>query len=428
MPGRGFGMFRSILILAMVLFALLVITLPAFTQKTTIEYAVWGQPYEIEMEQKYLDLFMKNNPDINVTLTTAPFGPHHEKLLVRIAGGNAPDVFVLSELAVTQYIQRQLLANLDQYIQKDNIDLTQFYDACLSYVDSAGEPNAIGKRGGSIYGLPTWNSPCLISVNLDMMEEAGLTVNEDWDWNMFLDYCKKLTKDNNGDGITERFGTQNVLAWQPAAWSFVAGNGGKWFNDEETEAKLTSPKTLEAYQFLADMSLVHHVAPNNRERKGWALAEEFVGKHVASAWSHPWGLEAWSGAEFEWTPVLPPMKDGKRALEFETCTIGMYANTKFPEEAWKLVKFLGTDPECLQIMLDYNVAPAIKSWADKVSDPKMKKFIESMAFGVAPQFIAQWPEVEEILNSELDLVSEEKATVEEALSAAQSKVNDLLQE
>ena len=58
----------------------------------------------------------------------------------------------------------------------------------------------------------------------------------------------------------------------------------------------------------------------------------------------------------------------------------------------------------------------------------MKKFIESMEYGVAPQFIAQWPEVEEILNSELDLVSEEQASVEEALAAAQSKINDLLQE
>jgi multiple sugar transport system substrate-binding protein len=420
--------FRSIIVLTIVLLMVMILYLPAFAQKTTIEYAVWGQPYEVEMEQKYLDLFMEKNPDIQVNLTTAPFGPHHEKLLVRIAGGNAPDVFVLSELAVTQYIQRKLLANLDEYIKRDNIDLSQFFDACLAYVDSSGEPYAIGKRGGSIYGLPTWNSPCLISVNLDMMKEAGLTVNEDWDWDMFLDYCKKLTLDKNGDGITDQFGTQNVLAWQPAAWSFVASNGGKWFNDDETESILTSPETMEAYKFLADMSLVHHAAPTNRERKGWALAEEFVGKNVASAWSHPWGLEAWSAADFEWTPVLPPMKNGNRALEFETCTIGMFSNTKYPEEAWELVKFLGNDPECLQIMLDYNVAPAIKSWADKVSDPKMKKFIESMAFGVAPQFIAQWPEVEEILNSELDLVSEELATVEEALEAAQNKINALLQE
>ncbi|QPM68575.1 ABC transporter substrate-binding protein [Atribacter laminatus] len=420
--------FRSIMMFTIVLLMIIVLFLPAFAQKTTIEYAVWGQPYEVEMEQKYLDLFMKKNPDIQVNLTTAPFGPHHEKLLVRIAGGNAPDVFVLSELAVTQYIQRKLLANLDEYIKRDNIDLSQFYDACLAYVDSDGEPYAIGRRGGSIYGLPTWNSPCLISVNLDMMGEAGLTVNEDWDWDIFLDYCKKLTLDKNGDGKSDQFGTQNILAWQPAAWSFVASNGGKWFNDDETESTLTSPETMEAYKFLADMSLVHHVAPTNRERKGWALAEEFVGKNVASAWSHPWGLEAWSAADFEWTPVLPPMKNGNRALEFETCTIGMFSNTKHPEEAWELVKFLGTDPECLQIMLDYNVAPAIKSWADKVSDPKMKKFIESMAYGVAPQFIAQWPEVEEILNSELDLVSEELATVEEALEAAQSKINALLQE
>lgn len=403
-------------------------TQPVLAKKVTIEYAVWGQPYEIEMEQKYLEVFAKKYPDINVILTTAPFGPHHEKLMVRIAGRKAPDVFVLSELRVTQFIARNLLAKLDEYVEREKIDLSEFFDVCLAYMTSRGEPHAIRHREGSLYGLPTWNSPCLISVNLGMFEKAGLKVDENWDWETFLDYCKKLTKDFDGDGRIDQFGTQNILTLQAYVWTFVWANGGRWFNDEATECLVNSPESVEAYQFLTDLSTVYHVAPTKRERKGWAMAEDFVGRQVASRWSHPWGLEAWKEAPFPWTPVLPPMRKGKRVVEFETCTVGMYRETKHPEESWTLVKYLGTDPDCLRIMLDYSVAPALKVWSKKAEDPKMRKFIESMEYGVAPGFIAEWPEAEEILNSELDLVLEEKVSVKEALDRAKRRIDELLWE
>jgi len=41
-------------------------------EAVTIEFAVWAQPYELEMEKKYLAVFAEKYPNINVEHTTAP--------------------------------------------------------------------------------------------------------------------------------------------------------------------------------------------------------------------------------------------------------------------------------------------------------------------------------------------------------------------
>ncbi|MBE3063963.1 MAG: sugar ABC transporter substrate-binding protein [Spirochaetes bacterium] len=391
----------------------------------TIEYSVWAQPYELEMEKKYLEVFATKYPNIKVNLTTAPFDAHHEKLQVRVAGANAPDVFVLSELAITAFISKGVLKDLTPLFSRDKVPVDSFIDAAISYCTSNGEPHAIRHREGTYYGLPTWNSPCTISYNMDMFKAAGVAYDENWDWEGYASTLKKLTKDTNGDGRIDQYGGPLFSGLGGAIpWAFIYPNGGTWVNEDATKSVVDSPATVEAYQYLVDLALAQKVTPAVAELPGLTYTQQFTTGKTATIWSHPWGLEAFKDAPFAWDVGLPPVRNGKRAVEFETCSIVMSKDTKNAEAAWTLIKFLGMDEDCLKIMTDYGVLPSTKNAT--ITSPKMKKFQRAMEFGAAPDFIAQYGEMDSIIASELEAALLGQKSVKDALAAAKQKIDPLL--
>jgi multiple sugar transport system substrate-binding protein len=399
----------------------LTVASPGFAAgKSTIEYAVWGQPYELVMEKAYLEVFAKKYPDINVNLTTAPFDDLHDKLVVRAAGGNLPDVFVLSELGITEFLSKGVLKDLTSLFQRDKVPVNNFLQPALAYVTSDGKPHAIRRVSGSYYGLPTWNSPNTISYNVDAFKAAGVTYNENWDWDQYRATLKKLTK---ADG--SQYGGPLFTGLGGAIpWAFVYGNGGTWVNATAEESVVNSPQTVGAYQFLVDLALKDKSTPTTETIAGLTYTQQFTDGKVATIWSHPWGLAAFKDAKFNWDVGLPPLRNGKRIVEFETCSIVMSKTTNNVEPAWTLIKFLGMDPDCLKIMTDDGVLPSTRDAV--INDPKMKKFQHAMEFGVAPDFIAQYNQMDSIIESGLQSALLGQKSVQAAMDDAKQQIDPLL--
>jgi multiple sugar transport system substrate-binding protein len=160
------------------------------------------------------------------------------------------------------------------------------------------------------------------------------------------------------------------------------------------------------------------------ELPGLTYTQQFTTGKTATIWSHPWGLEAFKDSPFAWDVGLPPVRNGKRSVEFETCSIVMSKDTKNAEAAWTLVKFLGMDEDCLKIMTEYGVLPSTKNAT--ITSPKMKKFQRAMGFGAAPDFIAQYGEMDSIIASELEAALLGQKSVKDALTAAKQKIDPLL--
>lgn len=394
-------------------------------EAVTIEFAVWAQPYELEMTKAYLAVFEQKYPEIKVRLTTAPFDAHHEKLQIRVAGGDAPDVMALSELAITNYVNRGVLKDLTPYFEQDGISRDIFLEPAISYMTSNGEPHAIRHLEGNIFGMPTWNSPCTIIYNVDWFNEAGVTYNENWDWEEYRATLKKLSSYDYGNDQTVKYGGPRFDALGGAIpWAFLYPNGATWVNDDATKAIINSPESIEAYKFLFDLALLDGSTPKTSEVPGFSYTQQFTSGKTATIWSHPWGLEAFKDAPFKWDVGLPPTRNGKRVVEFETVAFSMSKNTKHPKEAWTLIKFLGTDPDCLEIMQNYGVLPALKD--AEITDPKMKKFQRVLEYGVAPDFIAVYPEMDDIIAGEVEAVFVGAKTVEEAMNSAKKKIDAII--
>jgi len=419
---RGLGMLA--LIGGIVLTFIIAAASPASAaaNKTTIEYAVWAQPYELVMEKQYLEVFAKKYPNISVNLTTAPFGDLHDKLVVRAAGGNLPDVFVLSELGITEFVSKGVLKDLTSLFKRDKVPVDKFLQPALAFVTSDGKPHAIRRVSGAYYGLPTWNSPLTIIYNVDAFKAAGVTYNENWDWDEYRATMKKLTK---ADG--SQFGGPLFTGLGGAIpWGFVYNNGGTWVNGTADASALTSPQTIEAYQFLVDMALKDKSTPTTQSIAGLTYTQQFTDGKVATIWAHPWGLAAFKDAKFKWDVGLPPLRNGKRVTEFETCSVVMPKSTNNVEAAWTLIKFLGMDPDCLKIMTEAGVLPSTKDAV--IKDPKMKKYQRAMEFGVAPDFIAQYDQMDSIIESELQSALLGQKSVTEAMESATQQIDPMLKQ
>ena len=101
-----------------------------------------------------------------------------------------------------------------------------------------------GVYQGQTYALPYESNPILMCVNKDLLDKEGIEVpKEGWSLEEFYTICKKLTKDTNGDGQLDQFGSTEYT-WKEA----LAANGGSLF--QGGMLKLTAPEVKESLTFL----------------------------------------------------------------------------------------------------------------------------------------------------------------------------------
>jgi multiple sugar transport system substrate-binding protein len=124
---------------------------------------------------------------------------------------------------------------------------------------------------GGLYGLPWIGMPVMLYVNLNYLEEAGISEDEvnNWTWQDFQDACVRLTVDANGNpGDSADFNPQNVRrygfslvpGWPPVQ-QFIWQAGGDVIAENRTDVPIDSPQAVEGAQFVADLANEYNCTP-----------------------------------------------------------------------------------------------------------------------------------------------------------------------
>ena len=173
---------------------------PAATRgpPATIEYSIWGDPPRSTSQTKLVESFEAANPTIDVKVTVADWDAYWEKLLTGLAGGAAPDVFAMDGPLFPDYQARDVLLDLQPFIERDGYDLTQLADQGVGVFKTA--------EGGQ-FGLPRDLNVVVLYYNKAMFDAAGVPYPDDtWDWAKLIEVGKQLTLDTDGDGTTDQWG------------------------------------------------------------------------------------------------------------------------------------------------------------------------------------------------------------------------------
>ena len=118
----------------------------------------------LEVIQETADQFMKDNPDVKITIETFSWGDFYTKWTTGLASGNVPDMSTALPGHVVEMMDSEALAPVDDLI--DDIGRDKFSEAALSE----------GEKDGACYSLPLYSHAQVMWYRKDLLEAAGLSV------------------------------------------------------------------------------------------------------------------------------------------------------------------------------------------------------------------------------------------------------------
>ncbi|MBL8959091.1 MAG: sugar ABC transporter substrate-binding protein [Gemmatimonadetes bacterium] len=214
----------------------------------------WQTPAENALDLPAIRAFEAAHPGVRVeNEPVANQAEYREKVITSIASGAPPDVFLLDNIDVPAFVEASVLLDLRPFAPRVGVSLDDYYPNVLE----------IFSRGSAVYAFPKGFSPVVYYYNRALFEAAGIPEPTDgWTWEEFIAAARALTRDTDGDGVTDQWGTavmRPFYAWQAIVWS---GGGDILATDgQRASGALDSPETIAALEFLTSLVLTHGVAP-----------------------------------------------------------------------------------------------------------------------------------------------------------------------
>lgn len=150
---------------------------------------------------------------------------------------------------------------LDDYVEKDSIDLDQFYEPAVDELRS----------GDNLYGIPLTVDTRIIFYNKDLLEEAGVDPASITDWNSLEEAAVKLTKWDGNVLEQSGFSMKDVGLFN----NWIAQAGGQMIDDT------TNPPTT-AFNSEAGLTVLEYWNKLLNEDKVYQLGFEDGRAEMAS--------------------------------------------------------------------------------------------------------------------------------------------------
>lgn len=366
-----------------------------------------------------IEVFERENPGITIAYNTADFGTYFTKLQTDFAAGNAPDVFELNYENFVTFASRGTLLPVDDLLAaSDAIDAGTFYPAALQAF----------AHGGVQFGLPITFSTVLLIYNQDLFDAAGVAYPDDtWVWDDVIAAATAIT-----DAPNRVWGISQPVQF----WEFykVAAQAGGGLTVSPT-VQIDTPENREALHYLVDKIQVHRVMPSDAEMSGVGDIDLFVNGQLGMIVTGIWMLEHFMNhADFRWDIAVEP-GGAQRATHFFSNAAVVAATTRVPEAAWRWVEFLAAHPATVQTRIDRSWElsalslenqDALTAYLEIPVPASRHAVFESLRYAITPPVVENQPQLEDIINQELEAARMGFKSVEQALADAQRRVEALV--
>jgi multiple sugar transport system substrate-binding protein len=362
----------------------------------TIDFYTYSTPeFRYLFANKLIPAFEKKHPGIKVRFNEA-FGEMYDgKLLTLIAGKVAPDVFHVTQTNFPAFAAKEVPLPLDEFVaadgEKGEFKIGDLYPVLADAM----------RYKGKFVGLPSDFSTIVMFYNRDLFDRYGVAYPKPgWTWDDFVSTAHRLTKDTDGDGRADVWGTANQPAYNRwPAWVWMAG--GDIFNKEVTRCTMDSPESIEGFTYYTGLSLKEKVAPRpnllEQDMYQQLFAASRIGMIADSRYAYKRYLRV-RKLGFKWD--LAEMPRGKQhATTFIWGGNCIFRGTKHPRECWEFLKFM-TGPEGAEVTLEAgNALPPHRAAAEaEIANPRDKDapandraFIDAIAYGRIAPFPRQYP-------------------------------------
>jgi multiple sugar transport system substrate-binding protein len=418
----------------------------ASSEAATVEYWLWDAN-QLPAYQACADAFMTQNPNIKINISQKGWDDYWSGIQNGFIASNAPDVFTDHLAKYPEFASKGQLVDIQPYIERDGVDMSVYL---------AGLADLWG-RDGKQYGLPKdWDTIALV-YNQEMLDKAGVTLDElnNATWNLddggsFAELLAKLTVDTSGrNALDPAFDSKNVAqygliinsageGYGQTEWSWLTATTG-WRHIDElwgTQYHYDDPRFMDTIQWYADMMAKGVIMPLELVTGLGGSAAFQTGKGAL----HSQG--SWMIGDFaKNTPFpfgfarLPQGPEGRRSM-FNGLADSIWTGAKNPDAAWQWVKYLAS-ADCANIVGDAGVVfPAQQSGVDKAIAAYAARNLDVSAFtdqATEPDGTFLFPvtdnasEISAIMRPIMDSIMLNQAKAADVLPTANQQINALFQ-
>jgi multiple sugar transport system substrate-binding protein len=204
----------------------------------TITFQWWGNDERAAFTEQAIDLFEAAHPNVTVKTSFSTIDSYIPKLATQLAGGGAPDLFLIPMESVREYASKGVLAPIDDYVgdvlRTDDID------------DSTVQ---IGTVDGTLYGMTLGIANNAMIYNPTVWEAAGATLpGEGFTWDD-LDEAGQKIRDSSGGATAALSDPGGAIAWFEA---YLKQNGKAVFT-EDGEIGFTEKDLVKWWTLTGDL-------------------------------------------------------------------------------------------------------------------------------------------------------------------------------
>jgi multiple sugar transport system substrate-binding protein len=291
----------------------------------------WGNVEQLGTEQRIIDRFHEQNPDVRVKLFRTPGSAYRNKMIVMLASRTAPDVIRVDQYDFPMLVRRNYFRDITEFAQND---------AEWNLADHFPQANEECVYNGRIYGVNTLFGGTIMYYNRTMVQKAGL---EDpyrlskagrWTWDRFREHAIAMTKTSGGRATQFGFQIPGFVNYTPLLWA----HGASILSDDRKTCLLDSPEAIEAYTFLLNLRWKDRCCPTPAQAAQSAFVFESGRLGMTLDWMGMSPRYRQVATDFEWD--VCPVPSGK--LGGATLVKGnqliMNRETRHAEAAWRFMR------------------------------------------------------------------------------------------
>ncbi len=363
--------------------------------------------------------FEREHPGVRVQVQQIPWTAAHEKLLTAYVGDATPDIAMLGNTWVPEFVALDALEPLDQRVAASK-DVVR-----SDYFPGIWSTNVVD---GSTYGIPWYVDTRVLFYRTDLLAAAGYDrMPATWaDWRKAMERIK------------ERMGPHQypllipITEWAPVvilglqAGSPLLRDGGRF-------GAFSQPDFLKGFEFYVRL-FRDSLAPALSATEISNLYQEFERGNIAMYISGPWQIGEFTNRlpktmQDKWMTAPLPGMEGPGVSLAGGASLALFRKSEHKSEAWALMEYLSrTDVQVKFHHLTGDLPPRRTAWMDSslAGNRYAAAFREQLDRVVPTPQVPEWEQIATKVFEHGERAVRGRQTPQQAMSALDRDVDNLL--
>jgi oligogalacturonide transport system substrate-binding protein len=322
------------------------------SEQVTLRFSWWGTDARHEATLAAIRAFEKANPNIKIEAEYGAQDGYNAKKTTEFASRTAPDIMQIETGAGPEYYRLGVLQNLSK------LSSIKFNKFDSSFLERNGQFGS-----GSQWTIPTGMAGSALVVNKNLADRFGIDFTRQYDWNQLITWGQQVRAADPSCyllSVNTSYGKDFFIR----AYARQL-NGLPIINDANKTLNMTEAQFTQIFEFIDRLYKTGTAAPasykapfgdQDNNDPNW-IAGRYVA-HVGFT-SSAARMEAANPSVTYIPGRLPLLAARKSDGWFNDCPqyMGIYANTKYPEQAAKFLDFFFNSEEAALLLGTVRTVP-----------------------------------------------------------------------